>query len=56
MASPGEVAAVSVVELEYGRFTEEIASHQRTACDNIDATAETLHEIAALYRRVDGQG
>jgi hypothetical protein len=53
---PQDVAAVSEVELEYGRFTEEIARRQRTACDNIDTTAETLSEIAALYRRVDGQG
>lgn len=44
------------VERQYSRFTEDIASRQRVLCDRITATGEALGEIAALYRRVDGQG
>jgi hypothetical protein len=53
---PMEVAAVSGVERTYGALTEDIAASQRTLCDRITATAEALGEIAAVYRRVDGQG
>ena len=53
---PTEVAAVTAMEREYGTFTDEIAKRQRTACDRIEETAQTLAEIADLYRRVDGQG
>ncbi|HWM07084.1 MAG TPA: hypothetical protein VNP92_32500 [Actinophytocola sp.] len=52
---PTEVAAVSAMEREYGTFTDELADRQRLACDRIDDTAQTLAEIAELYRRVDGQ-
>jgi predicted transcriptional regulator len=55
-ARPLEVAAVSGVERTYGALTEDIAARQRTMCDRITATAEALGEIAAVYRRVDGQG
>jgi hypothetical protein len=55
-ARPRQVAAVSRMEKWYGTLTEEIAIRQRTACDRIVATAEALHDIAQVYRRVDGQG
>jgi len=55
-ARPMEVGAVSAMERAYGALTEDIAGRQRVMCDRIDATAEALGEIAALYRRVDGQG
>lgn len=55
-ARPREVAAVSGMEREYGRLTESVAKRQDIMCDRIEATAEALGEIAALYRRVDGQG
>lgn len=53
---PVEVGAVSAMEKTYGTLSEDIAAHQRVMCDRIDATAESLGEIAAVYRRVDGQG
>jgi hypothetical protein len=53
---PQQVAAVSRAERWYSDFTEEIAKRQRTACDRIVLTAEALHDIAEVYRRVDGQG
>jgi hypothetical protein len=53
---PEPVAAVSRLETWYGTLTQEIANRQRTACDRIVATAEALHDIAQVYRRVDGQG
>lgn len=53
---PMEVGAVSGMERTYGALTEDIAARQRIMCDRIDATAEALGEIAAVYRRVDGQG
>jgi hypothetical protein len=53
---PIEVGAVSATERTYGALTEDIAARQRIMCDRIDATAESLGEIAAVYRRVDGQG
>jgi hypothetical protein len=53
---PRQVAAVSRVERAYGTFTEDVVARQRIACDRIAATADALREIAALYRRVDGQG
>jgi hypothetical protein len=53
---PMEVAAVSAMERTYGALTDDIAARQRTMCDRIAATAEALGEIAAVYRRVDGQG
>jgi hypothetical protein len=53
---PVAVAAVSVMERTYGALTEDIAARQRIMCDRITATAEALGEIAAVYRRVDGQG
>jgi hypothetical protein len=55
-ARPMEVGEVSGMEKSYGTLTEDIATRQRIMCDRIDATAEALGEIAALYRRVDGQG
>jgi hypothetical protein len=55
-ARPMEVGAVSGMERSYGTLTEDIATKQRVMCDRIDATAGALGEIAALYRRVDGQG
>lgn len=53
---PKEVAAVSAVERAYGTFTEELANRQSRAADLVDATALALHDIAQVYRRVDGQG
>lgn len=53
---PIEVGAVSAMERTYGALTEDIAARQRVMCDRIDATAGALGEIAAVYRRVDGQG
>jgi hypothetical protein len=53
---PMEVGAVYDMECQYSLLTEDIAERQRILCDRITATAETLGEIAALYRRVDGQG
>ncbi|TDV46204.1 hypothetical protein [Actinophytocola oryzae] len=53
---PQEVAAVSAVEHEYGTFTEDLANRQSRAADLVDATALALHDIAQVYRRVDGQG
>ncbi len=53
---PIQVAAVSAMEGQYVLLTEDIATDQNTMCDRINATAEALGEIAALYRRVDGQG
>jgi hypothetical protein len=53
---PQQVAAVSAAEHEYGTFTEDLANRQSKAADLIDATALALHDIAQVYRRVDGQG
>jgi hypothetical protein len=53
---PMPVAAVFGMEGQYSLFTEEIAARQRVLCERLTATAQTLGEIAALYRRVDGQG
>jgi hypothetical protein len=53
---PMEVGAVSGMDRAYGALTEDVAARQRIMCDRIDATAEALGEIAAVYRRVDGQG
>jgi hypothetical protein len=53
---PLQIEAVSAVERAYGTFTDELANRQRIASDRIVATAEALHDIAAVYRRVDGQG
>jgi hypothetical protein len=53
---PLPVDAVSAMEREYGRFTEAVGDRQRTGCDHIDQIAVALHDIAAVYRRVDGQG
>jgi hypothetical protein len=53
---PLQIAAVSRLEKWYGTFTQELAIRQRTACDRIVLTAEALHDIAQVYRRVDGQG
>ena len=53
---PQQVAAVSRLEKWYGTLTQEIAIRQRTACDRIVDTADALHDIAQVYRRVDGQG
>lgn len=52
---PMQVAAVFDMECQYSLFTEDIAARQRVLCDRLTATAQTLGEIAALYRRVDGQ-
>lgn len=51
-----QVEAVFEMERSYVAFTEDVARRQRIMCDRIDATAEALGEIAAVYRRVDGQG
>jgi hypothetical protein len=40
----------------YESYIELVAQRQAKACDIIDASAESLREIIALYRRVDGQG
>ncbi|MFL6126462.1 hypothetical protein [Actinophytocola sp.] len=53
---PRQIAAVSRLEKWYGTFTQEIAARQRVACDRIVDTAGALHDIAQVYRRVDGQG
>jgi hypothetical protein len=53
---PRQVAAVSRLEKWYGTLTQEVANRQRTACERIVATAAALHDIAQVYRRVDGQG
>jgi hypothetical protein len=55
-ARPVQVGAVRAMELAYGAFTEDIGRRQRTGCERIDLTAEALYDIAAVYRRVDGQG
>jgi hypothetical protein len=39
----------------YEDFCESLAQRQIRACDIMDDTAETLREIVAVYRRVDGQ-
>lgn len=52
----GPPAAVTSAEHAYGLMSDCLAARQRAACDQIDATAQTLREIAAVYRRVDGQG
>lgn len=53
---PLQVGAVYDMECQYSLLTDEVAERQRIMCDRITATAETLGEIAELYRRVDGQG
>lgn len=53
---PQEVPAVSSMERAYGLLTERIAGRLRRGADLVDDTAESLREIATLYRRVDGQG
>lgn len=53
---PIQIGAVYDMECQYSLLTEDIAERQRTMCDLITATGDTLGEIAALYRRVDGQG
>lgn len=55
-ARPVRVEAVTAMELVYGAFTEDIGRRQRKGCEHIDQTAEALVDIAAVYRRVDGQG
>jgi hypothetical protein len=53
---PAQVTAVNLMEREYAAFTQEIGDRQRLGCDTIDLIADALHDIAELYRRVDGQG
>ena len=53
---PLQVGAVTATEREYSTFTDELAKRQRTMCSRIEATAKALHDIVAVYRRVDGQG
>lgn len=53
---PGNLAAVAAMESEYAGFTGSIGYRQKIGCDRIDATAQALREVVALYRRVDGQG
>lgn len=52
----GNVAAVGAMEAEYSGFVSSIGNRQKLGCERIDATAQALREIVALYRRVDGQG
>lgn len=53
---PAEFAEVTLVERAYAAFTEDIATQQRKGVQMIEETAAALREVAALYRRVDGQG
>jgi len=53
---PRSIPEVTAAEKAYGRLSNLLATRQTAACDQIDATAQTLCEIAAVYRRVDGQG
>jgi hypothetical protein len=55
-ARPMTVDVVSSMEREYGAFTQEIGNRQRAGADIVDATADALRDIVAVYRRVDGQG
>jgi hypothetical protein len=54
-SGPGDLPAVGAMESEYAGFTGSIGYRQKIGCDRIDATAQALREIVALYRRVDGQ-
>ncbi len=53
---PMRVDAVDAMERRYGAFTEAIGRRQRLGCDRVDQIAAALHDIAAVYRRADGQG
>ena len=56
MRRPLPVDAVTAMEKAYGAFTEEIGQRQEQGCARIDETATALHDIATVYKRVDGQG
>lgn len=51
----GSFDAVDRVQATYQALCEVFGERQMRACDVMDANAEALREIIALYRRVDGQ-
>lgn len=53
---PMNVPEVYDVEKAYSGLTQAIADRLENGAKLVDETAEALREIAALYRRVDGQG
>lgn len=53
---PRSLPALAAMEAEYAGFTGGIGYRQQVGCARIEATAQALREIVALYRRVDGQG
>lgn len=55
VAGPVRFAGLDGMEGEYTVYANDIAYRQRVGCERIDATITALHEIIALYRRVDGQ-
>ncbi|MGH3859426.1 hypothetical protein [Actinokineospora sp.] len=52
----GRFDAAYDVQAAYESYVTLLAERQAKACNIIDASAESLREIIALYRRVDGQG
>lgn len=53
---PRNLDAVYQMELAFAQFTNELGDRQQHGCTRIDLTAQALRDIAAVYRRVDGQG
>ena len=55
LEGPGKFAEVGAMEYAYAAFTDDIGGQQRIGCERIEATAQALREIIALYRKADGQ-
>ncbi len=55
LGGPGHYPAVDVVQNAYAHFTDVLGNRQQVGCYRIDATAAALKDIAAAYRRADGQ-
>ncbi|MEV4312839.1 hypothetical protein [Actinocrispum sp. NPDC049592] len=55
-ARPGKFDATDRLQAVYAGWSDVIAQRQARACDVMDANAQALRDIIALYRRVDGRG
>ncbi|MCE7003205.1 hypothetical protein LWC34_10230 [Kibdelosporangium philippinense] len=56
LGGPGRLEEVGAYQVTYARFTDEIAARQKHGAEVVDATAQAVKSIVALYRRADGQG
>jgi hypothetical protein len=52
---PGKFDATDRLEVTYRVWGEVIGQRLERACEVMDANAEALREIIAVYRRVDGR-